>query len=169
MLQSMLRRLTGLQIHLLFIGAVSAYDAWLVVDWADEILCNERNLVGRYLIQLTNGDVTLFLSCKVAGTIGALTFLAWLGRHYHHIAMPVARSMSIFQLWLLWFLTCSVTVDPLMPVATGGAAASIGMICLWPMVSAERFDVRMRRLRVLMARHSSRRRRAQRKAQLVAG
>lgn len=164
MLPMTLRQSPRLAFHLMFIGIVSLYDAWLVIALADEILWNEQNLVGRYLIELTNGDVTLFVSCKLFGTAGALSILAWLGRHYMHIAMPVARSMSIFQLWLLWFLTCSVTVDPLMPLTTTAAAAGIAASCLWPYLSREA-ELFTRRLKLQMAR----RRRAQRQTQLVAG
>lgn len=140
----------GLRGHILFIGVVSLYDAWLVVRFAREILWHERNVVGRYLIQAAGGDVTLFVTCKLIGTAVVLGTLMWLYGNYRTMAIPVARSITVFQVWLLWFLTFSVTGDGLTPAVNTLAVVVIAGICLTPLVADEFSMSSWRRLRLFL-------------------
>lgn len=125
----------GLLLHIAFIGLVSVYDAWLVVLHSDDILDFEHNLVGQYLIRRMQGDVTLFVACKLCGTAVVTLALAWLGTIHYRLAVPVARSLTVFQLWLLWFLKVSETYDPRTPLFTGMALTAVLGICVWPLVA----------------------------------
>lgn len=69
---------------ILFVGGSSAYDGYLVVRTGDMIRDFERNPVGRFLIDYNNGDPTLFLRVKAAGTVLALSALSLL----HRLAPP---------------------------------------------------------------------------------
>jgi hypothetical protein len=89
---------------MLFVGAVSVYDGYLVLRTGDEIVHFEKNPVGLFLIQHNHGDPTMFLMAKAAGTglvLGALTVLY---RRSHRIAIPVASALMLFQAGLLVFL-----------------------------------------------------------------
>lgn len=140
----------GLRAQILFIGIVSLYDAWLVVRFARMIMWHERNVVGRYLIQAAGGDVTLFVTCKLIGTAVVLGTLMWLYGNYRTMAIPVTRSITVFQVWLLWFLSFSATGDGWTPVANTLAVAAIAGVCLAPLVTDERSMSAWRRLRLFV-------------------
>jgi hypothetical protein len=89
---------------LVFVGAVSAYDSYLVVRTGDMIQDFEKNPVGLYLIQIDNGNPSVFLRVKAAGTIVALTLLSFLHRRSERLASPVAFALFTFQMGLLIFL-----------------------------------------------------------------
>lgn len=88
-----------------FIGAVSAYDAWLVRLYEVCILEVELNPMAWYLIKLSHGDVTGFLWAKALGTAVVLTVLAALYACLPRLARPVTTAVSLFQLLLFLFLT----------------------------------------------------------------
>ncbi|HVX12250.1 MAG TPA: hypothetical protein VHC22_13800 [Pirellulales bacterium] len=89
----------------LFVGLVSAYDAWLVVKYWDSILEFERNPVCSYFITLGDGNWDLFLRAKTSGTLAVLSVLIGLYRRNRRLALPVAGALSGFQLALLVYLT----------------------------------------------------------------
>jgi hypothetical protein len=89
---------------LVFVGAVSAYDSYLVVRTGDMIQDFEKNPLGLYLIQIDNGNPSVFLRVKAAGTIVALTSLSFLHRRSKRLASPVAFALTAFQMGLLIFL-----------------------------------------------------------------
>src|SRR5271170_1744343 len=86
---------------LLFVGAVSFYDGYLVLRTGDMIQDFEKNPLGLYLIKIDNGNPSVFLRVKAAGTILALTGLSFLHRHSKRIATPIAFALSLFQTGLL--------------------------------------------------------------------
>ena len=88
----------------LFVGLVSAYDAWLAVKYWDSIVEMERNPICAYFISLGNGDSGLFLRAKTSGTLTVLSVLAGLYRNNRRLALPVAGAVSGFQLGLLLYL-----------------------------------------------------------------
>ena len=53
---------------LLFVGAVSLYDGYLVLRTGDEIRQFEKNPVGLFLIEHNHGDPIVFLIVKAIGT-----------------------------------------------------------------------------------------------------
>ena len=89
---------------LLFVGAVSFYDGYLVVRTGDMIEEFEKNPVGLYLIKIDNGSPSVFLRVKAAGTILVLTALSFLHRRSERIAGPIALALFAFQTGLLIFL-----------------------------------------------------------------
>ena len=89
---------------MLFVGAVSVYDGYLVVRTGPEIREFEKNPVGLFLIQHNHGDPTLFLMAKAAGTALVLGALTLLYRRSQRIAIPVASALMVFQAGLLIFL-----------------------------------------------------------------
>ena len=62
------------------------------------------NPVGRWLIELDDGDVALFMGIKTAGTILALGFLVWLYHSKKSWAWPSIFGVAIMQLFVLWNL-----------------------------------------------------------------
>lgn len=89
---------------LLFVGAVSVYDGYLVLRTGDEIREFEKNPVGLCLIDCNHGDPTLFLIAKGIGTSIVLASLTVLYRRSQRIAFPVAYALLLFQTGLLIFL-----------------------------------------------------------------
>jgi len=89
---------------ILFVGGSSAYDGYLVVRTGDMIRDFERNPVGRFLIDYNNGDPTLFLRVKAAGTVLALSALSLLHRRSLRLASPVELALVVFQSGLLCYL-----------------------------------------------------------------
>jgi hypothetical protein len=89
---------------LLFVGAVSFYDGYLVVRTGDMIEDFEKNPVGLYLLRIDNGSPSIFLRVKAAGTILVLTGLSFLHRRSKRMAVPIAFALSVFQTGLLIFL-----------------------------------------------------------------
>jgi hypothetical protein len=89
---------------LLFVGAVSLYDGYLVIRTGDEIREFEKNPVGLCLIEYNYGDPTLFLLAKAAGTLVVLGSLTLLYRRSQRMALPVAYALALFQSGLLIFL-----------------------------------------------------------------
>ena len=89
---------------LLFVGAVSVYDGYLVLRTGNEITHYEKNPVGLFLIEHNHGDPTVFLMAKAMGTVFVLAALAALYRRSRRIAVPVASALMLFQAGLLIFL-----------------------------------------------------------------
>ncbi|HEV8001840.1 MAG TPA: hypothetical protein VGP63_18280 [Planctomycetaceae bacterium] len=89
---------------MLFVGAVSVYDGYLVIRTGDEITHFEKNPVGLFLIEHNHNDPTLFLMAKAAGTSLVLAALTVLYRRSPRIAFPVASALMLFQSGLLVFL-----------------------------------------------------------------
>jgi len=89
---------------LLFVGAVSVYDGYLVLRTGDAIREFEKNPVGLCLIECNGGDPSLFLMAKAAGTSVVLASLTVLYRRSQRIAFPVAYALLLFQSGLLIFL-----------------------------------------------------------------
>lgn len=91
-----------------FIGTVSCYDAYLMVQYQSTLEVMEVNPVGCWFIASDGGRPALFLAAKFQGTITVLGILqllrCWNARRAHLIAAMVA----IFQAGLLAYLTLAV-------------------------------------------------------------
>jgi hypothetical protein len=90
---------------LLFVGAVSVYDGYLVIRSGDEIRHFEKNPVGLFLIEHNHGDPTVFLMAKAAGTMVVLATMTVLYRRSQRVAFSVASALILFQAGLLLFLS----------------------------------------------------------------
>ena len=89
-----------------WITAISAHDAVLVILHREVISQFEQNPLGRWLITLQGGDVWLFVMVKFAGAAAVCTVLVRLYRYRSDIALVVAVALSCFQLLLLFYLHC---------------------------------------------------------------
>jgi hypothetical protein len=89
---------------MLFVGAVSVYDGYLVVRTGDEIRHFEKNPVGLFLIEHNHGNPTVFLMAKAAGTAVVLAALTMLYHRSQRMAFSVASALILFQAGLLVFL-----------------------------------------------------------------
>ena len=89
---------------LLFVGAVSVYDGYLVIRTGSDIREFEKNPVGLFLIEHNHNDPTAFLIAKAAGTCVVLGALTVLYRRSQRIAFPVTSAIMVFQAGLLVFL-----------------------------------------------------------------
>jgi hypothetical protein len=87
-----------------FVGAVSVYDGYLVLRTGDQIRYFEKNPVGLCLIEYNGGNPNLFLIAKGAGTSIALAAMVVLYRRSQRLALPVAYALLFFQTGLLIFL-----------------------------------------------------------------
>ena len=95
---------TWFTVGIIVILMVSAYDVYLSIKLQDLLPETEKNPVGRWLIQIDNQDVALFMAAKLFGT-GLAIHLLGLLRHYKlKILKPVMASIVLLQLALLMFL-----------------------------------------------------------------
>jgi hypothetical protein len=91
----------------LFIGLVGALDTYLTVKFRVVIPHMEQNPLGKLLLRLDGGDVSLFVGCKVAGMIIALGLLvAILTRARRTFAYAVLVPAALAQLIVLGYLLC---------------------------------------------------------------
>jgi hypothetical protein len=96
----------------LFIGAVSAMDCYLVFRFRDLMWELEENPIGRYLIELDNGNVTVFILTKAAGTVVVMCVLAGLYVYRRRWSFPITGSIAAFQLTLFIYVGLSIPIDP---------------------------------------------------------
>ena len=92
-----------------FVGMVSTYDAYLGVRYWESMPNMERNPVCLYLIELANGDATIFLGCKAAGTVLVLTAMALFYLRNPRFAQRIAWGVFSFQFGLLLYLTLATS------------------------------------------------------------
>jgi hypothetical protein len=89
---------------LVFVGGVSLYDGYLVVQNVSVIRDVEKNPVGVYLLDCDGGSPGVFLRVKAAGTLITLTGLSLLHHHSKRLSVPVEVGVVLFQAALLLFL-----------------------------------------------------------------
>ena len=88
-----------------FIGLVGAVDTYLTVKYRTVMPAVERNPVGNILMRLDGQDVSMFVGCKMGGTILALGVLAWIGLHCRRsFALSVIIPVALGQLTLVVYL-----------------------------------------------------------------
>ncbi len=87
------------------IGLVSLYDTFLIVKFSWSIRQLEENPLGRWLIDIANGDVGGFVRVKLAGTVIVLSVLTMLQKLKSRKAFPVTSSIAAYQTGLFTYLT----------------------------------------------------------------
>ncbi len=87
------------------IAAVSLYDTALIVVFSDSIGVMEQNPMGRWLLNIGDGNVWLFVRAKVAGTITVLALLTLMYSRRSRKAFPVTSSIAAYQTGLFTYLT----------------------------------------------------------------
>ena len=89
----------------IFIGLVGALDTFLTVKYRVVLPGLEENPIGNFLIRLDGQDVSLFVGCKMAGTIVALGVLAWVGMHCRKsFALAIIGPVALAQATLIVYL-----------------------------------------------------------------
>lgn len=91
-------------IQWLIIGFISAFDSYCSIKYRDFLYEFEQNPIGRYLIELDNGDVSLFIMIKIMGTILTLGILILLFLYNSKIGQISCFGVCTFQLFLLIYL-----------------------------------------------------------------
>lgn len=86
------------------IGLVSSFDVYLSVKLRDVLHHEEWNPLGRFLLQMDNDDVALFMGVKVAGTIAALGILVLLYDWNKKWGHTIVAAISFFQASLLIYM-----------------------------------------------------------------
>lgn len=96
----------GTSFHLLwlFIGLVSAFDAYLVLKYQDLIYYLECNPVGRFLMEIDPARPALFVGAKFLGTIVVLYLLQGIYNSNQRVGRLLAGSIAAFQFLLLGWL-----------------------------------------------------------------
>jgi hypothetical protein len=87
------------------IAAVAAYDVYLSIKLQASLYAMEENPLGRWLIELDNGDVALFMTAKMIGTTVVLLLLPALYRYRRRIGMATVGGLASMQASLFCYLT----------------------------------------------------------------
>ncbi len=86
--------------------SVSVYDTYWTLKMREIIATTEENPLGVWLMNVDNGDVSLFITCKMAGTILVILFLVF---YYlfgtRRMAWLCTSGLMCFQIWLFMYLT----------------------------------------------------------------
>lgn len=83
---------------------ISAIDMYWLSKNKDGIVESEKNPIGRYLIALDDGDVSLFIFCKFIGTFAVIYFLQKYFIKRINVALLIVTAIAVFQLLLLSYL-----------------------------------------------------------------
>ena len=88
----------------LIIGMISSYDLYLAVAHREELEQLELNPIGLWLIDLGDGDLSLFMGIKMAGTVTVLGILVLMYAGYKKLAWICCSTVAFLQVWLLVYL-----------------------------------------------------------------
>lgn len=88
-----------------FIASVSIYDTFLIVRFSESIGVMEQNPIGQWLLALDNGEVSVFVRAKLAGTLCVVAILTAMYRCHSRRTVPVTTSIAAYQTALLSYLT----------------------------------------------------------------
>lgn len=83
---------------------ISAIDMYWLSKNKDGIVESEKNPIGRYLIELDDGDVSLFIFWKFMGTFTVIYFLQQYFMKRSRTALLIVAAVATFQLLLLSYL-----------------------------------------------------------------
>lgn len=92
---------------IVIIAAVSLYDTYLIVRFADMIYMMEMNPIGRWLLEVANGDVGVFVRVKLAGTFSVLCMLMFMKLRRSRMVFTITTSIASYQTGLMIFLTAA--------------------------------------------------------------
>lgn len=81
----------------LFIAIVSALDVYCSIKYQFELLADEMNPLGRWLMQLDGGSVALFMACKFLGNLVVLGTLQLLYLRRYRLCLLAAAVLTAVQ------------------------------------------------------------------------
>ena len=90
---------------IVMIAAVSLYDTYLIVRFAEVIHLMEENPIGRWLVEISGGQVEVFVRVKLAGTLLVLSMLIFMWIRRVRILLTVTTSIASWQTCLMIYLT----------------------------------------------------------------
>lgn len=88
----------------LFIAAVAAMDVYCSIKFDYELLTEELNPIGRWLMKMDDGSVSLFMACKFFCNLVALGTLQLLYVVHRPLSLIVAAVLSAMQAGLALLL-----------------------------------------------------------------
>jgi hypothetical protein len=88
----------------LFIATVSVHDGYRALLNRHVLEHMEQNPLGRLMLQLDSGDVTLLLAAKTAGTVGACALLLKLYWSNPRLGLRLCGVLALVQLLVLVYL-----------------------------------------------------------------
>jgi hypothetical protein len=99
------RRLSPLLVALwLFVIFASVFDGYLALLHRDSLPVDERNPLGRALIELNGGRVWYLLTAKLLGTVAAASLILLTYVHHPRLGMTATVVVACLQLYLLMYL-----------------------------------------------------------------
>lgn len=93
-----------LSLLMLIIVSVSIYDTYWTFKTADVILDYEKNPIGVMLIEADDGDVALFMTLKMIGTMIVILAIPLLYIFKKKWGLTVASFVASFQIALFFYL-----------------------------------------------------------------
>ena len=97
------------------IGIMSAYDTFWLVKNREVISLTEKNPIGTWLIELDQGDVSIFVGAKFAGTIMALGVLSLLYRYRRRWAWACIIPVFIIQVFVICYVVYGGSGEAVVP------------------------------------------------------
>ena len=89
----------------LLIAVISVHDAALVVLNDDVIMQSEQNPMGRWMLNIADGEVFLFVAVKLLGTTTVCTLILAMLRYWPRKAVTISSAVACFQVGLLTYLS----------------------------------------------------------------
>jgi hypothetical protein len=86
------------------IVCISGIDIYWLSKNRDYIVTLEENPLGKYLLNVDNGDVSLFILCKFLGTYIVIATLYYLKNNQIKYVPTIAITLAITQIFLLFYL-----------------------------------------------------------------
>lgn len=94
-------------VALCLITFVSLFDTYLIVHFEGVIDSTEENPIGRWLLEIGQGSIWVFVRMKLAGTICVLSTLYGMWASRSRLVVPVTTSVATYQTGLFFYLTVS--------------------------------------------------------------
>lgn len=92
---------------MVIIAAVSLYDTYLIIRFADMISMMEMNPIGRWLLDIADGEIGVFVRVKLAGTFSVLCMLVFMKMRRNRMLFTITTSVASYQTGLMIFLTAA--------------------------------------------------------------
>jgi hypothetical protein len=94
-------------VALCLITFVSLFDTYLIVHFEGVIDSTEENPIGRWLLEMGQGSIWVFVRMKLAGTICVVSTLYGMWASRSRLVVPVTTSVATYQTGLFFYLTVS--------------------------------------------------------------
>ncbi len=81
----------------LFIALIASLDVYCSIKYEYELMTEELNPIGRWLMAIDGGSVSLFMACKFFCNLLALSVLQYLYTAHRPLCFTAAGVMTILQ------------------------------------------------------------------------